>query len=47
MELFLSAKIHQGNDRFSVYSRGRQCAFMCLSALFTARNNQMIKKYIK
>ena len=28
MELLLSANIHQGNDLFSVYSRGRQCAFM-------------------
>ena len=42
MELFLSANIHQGNDLFSVYSRGRQCAFMCLSALLTARNNPVV-----
>ena len=42
MELFLSASIHQGNDLFSVYSRGRQCAFMCLSALLTARNNPVV-----
>ena len=42
MELFLSVNIHQGNDLFSVYSRDRQCAFMSLSALFTARNNQVV-----
>ena len=42
MELFLSANIHQGNDRFSVYSQGRQCAFMCLSALLTAQNNPVV-----
>ena len=42
MELFLSANIHQGNDLFSVYSRGRQCAFMCLSALLTARNSPVV-----
>ena len=34
--------VHQGNDLFSVYSRGRQCAFMCLSALLTARNNPVV-----
>ena len=42
MELFLSANIHQGNDLFSVYSRGRQCAFLCLSALLTSRNNPVV-----
>ena len=42
MKLFLYANIHQGNDPFSVYSRGRQCAFMCLSALLTARNNPVV-----
>ena len=42
MELFLSDNIHQGNDLFSVYSRGRQCAFMCLSALLTARDNPVV-----
>ena len=42
MELFRSANIHQGNDLFSVYSRDRQCAFTSLSALFTARNNQVV-----
>ena len=36
--LFLSVNIHQGNERFSVYSRGKQCAFMSLSELFTERN---------
>ena len=42
MELFLSANIHQGNDLFSVYSQGRKCAFMCLSALLTAQNNPVV-----
>ena len=38
MALFLSADIHQGDERFSVHSRGKQCVFMSLSALLTARN---------
>ena len=38
MALFLSADFHQGDERFSVHSRGKQCAFMSLSALLTARN---------
>ena len=38
MSLFLSANIHQGDELFSVHSRGKQCAFMGLSALLTARN---------
>ncbi len=38
MALFLSADIHQGDERFNVHSRGKQCAFMSLSALLTARN---------
>ena len=38
MALFLSADIHQGDERFSVHSRGKQCAFTSLSALLTARN---------
>ena len=36
--LYLSVDIHQGDKRFSVHSRGKQCAFMSLSALLTARN---------
>ena len=38
MALFFSSYIHQGNDLFSVQSRGKQCAFMSLSALLTAQN---------
>jgi hypothetical protein len=38
MALFLSSEIHQGDDLFSVQSRGKQCAFMSLSALLTAQN---------
>ena len=38
LALFFSADIHQGDERSSVHSRGKQCAFMSLSALLTARN---------
>ncbi len=31
MEFFLSSDIHQGDELFSVQSRGKQCAFMSLS----------------
>ena len=33
MALFLPSNIHQGDEIFSVQSRGMQCAFMSLSAL--------------
>ena len=35
---FARGSIHQGNDRFSNVSRGRQCAFMSLSALLCANS---------
>ena len=38
MALFLCANIHQGDELFSVHSRGKQCAFMSLSAVLTAQN---------
>ncbi len=38
MPLFLSASVHQGDERFSVRYRGKQCAFMSLSAILTAQN---------
>ncbi len=38
MPLFLSANLHQGDERFSVRSRGKQCAFMGLSAVLIAQN---------
>jgi hypothetical protein len=38
MALFLSSNIHQGDDLFSVHSRGKQCAFMTLSAILTTHN---------
>ncbi len=38
MEFFLSSDIHQGDELFSVQSREKQCVFMSLSALLTARN---------
>ena len=42
MALFLSCEIHQGDDLFSVQSRGKQCAFMSLSAFLTAQNIPLI-----
>ena len=38
MALFLSARIHQGDELFSPDSRRKQCAFNVLSALLTARH---------
>ncbi len=38
MSLFACVSIHQGHECFSDRSRGKQCAFMSLSALLTARN---------
>ena len=37
MSLFACASIHQGDEQFSVQSRGKQCSFMSLSALLTAQ----------
>ena len=42
MALFLFSEIHQGDDLFSVQSRGKQCAFMSLSAVLTAQNIPLI-----
>ena len=42
MALFLSINIHQGDELFSVLSRGKQCAFMSLSAILAAENNPLI-----
>jgi hypothetical protein len=36
--IFLSSKIHQGNELPSVQSRGKQSAFISLSAVLTACN---------
>ena len=36
MELLLSANVHQGDEVFSIQSRGKQCSFMSLSAILTA-----------
>jgi hypothetical protein len=43
MALFLSGSIHQGDELFSADSRGKQCAFITLSALLTARNIPLIQ----
>ena len=37
MSLFACASIHQGNEQFSVPSRGKQCSFMSLSVLLKAQ----------
>jgi hypothetical protein len=42
MALFLYSYIHEGDDLFSVQSRGKQCAFMSLSALLSAQNIPLI-----
>jgi hypothetical protein len=42
MAIFISSEIHQGDDLFSVQSRGKQCAFMSLSAVLTAQNIPLI-----
>ena len=36
MNLFVSANTHQGGECFSIESRGKQCAFMSLSAILAA-----------
>ena len=43
LALFLSTNIHQGDNLFSVQSRGKQCAFMSLSAVLTAQNIPLIE----
>ena len=40
--LFLSTNIHQGDNLFSVQSRGKQCAFMSSSAVLPAQNIPLI-----
>ncbi|KAK3709667.1 hypothetical protein QZH41_010996 [Actinostola sp. cb2023] len=35
--LRIAGSIHEGNERFSEESRGRQCAFMSLTALLFAQ----------
>ena len=37
-DLIANGSIRQGDDRFSDVSRGRQCAFMSLSALLCANS---------
>jgi hypothetical protein len=34
LNLFVAGSIHQGSERFSDISRGRQCSFMRFSELF-------------
>ena len=42
MEFFLTSDIHQGDELFSVQSKGKQCPFMSLSAILTAQNIPLI-----
>ena len=42
MALFLSGTMHQCDERFSVQTKGKQCAFMSLEAVITAQNNPLI-----
>ena len=42
MALFVYANIHQGDELFSVHPRGKQCAFMSLSAVLTTQNIPLI-----
>ena len=37
MRLLACGSIHQGHERFSSQSRGKQCSFMSLSALLAAQ----------
>jgi hypothetical protein len=47
MALFISSKIHQGDDDlFSVQSRGKQCAFI-ISAVLTAQNGCRTDRLVK
>ena len=39
--LFIRESIHQGDSRFSDISRGRQCAFMSLSALLWTNSHDI------
>ena len=41
MALFLSSNIYQGDERFSVHSGGKQCAFTTLSAILKAQNRPL------
>jgi hypothetical protein len=38
MSLLVSGGFHQADERFTDESRGKQCAFITLSALLTAQN---------
>ena len=44
MALFLCATMHQGDERFSVQTKGKQCAFMSLAAVVTVQNNPLIDR---
>ena len=39
--MIIRGSIHQGHEAFSKHSRGRQCAFMSLTALHFKRSNSV------
>ena len=41
MTLCLPSNVHQGDELFSSQSKGKQCAFMSLSAVITAHNKPL------
>ena len=44
MALFLSTDIHQGDKRFSIISRGNQCAFMSSLVVLTVQHRLLIDR---
>lgn len=40
--LRIASDLHQGDEHFSVKSRGKQCALMSLSAILTAQNISIV-----
>ena len=47
MPLFLSANLHQGDERFNVRSKGKQCAFTSLSAVLNNSPKYSIVQLVK
>ena len=47
MPLFLSANLHQGDERSNVRSKGKQCAFTSLSAVLNNSPKYSIVQLVK
>ena len=43
MQIYLSSHIHQGDERFDIQTRGKQCAFNCLLGLLTAHKKPLVE----